>query len=136
MHITLETDYAIRIVYILSKSDIRMDAKSIAASTNVTIRFSLKILRKLVGSKIIKSFKGTLGGYELNKPCRDITLLDIITTIEGPITFSRCSQANYVCEHMVKNGCSFHRIFRNISSDVQSKLQEITIQSILDAENK
>ena len=48
MHITLESDYAVRIVSRLARQGGRMDAKRIAEETGVTLRFSLKILRKLV----------------------------------------------------------------------------------------
>ena len=61
MHITLESDYATRIAYCLAKAPGRMDAKSISEETGVTLRFSLKILRKLVASGIVKSFKGEKG---------------------------------------------------------------------------
>ena len=44
MHITLESDYAVRIVSCLAKNGGRMDARSIAEETGVTLRFSLKIL--------------------------------------------------------------------------------------------
>ena len=57
MHITLESDYATRIAYCLAKAPGRMDAKSISEETGVTLRFSLKILRKLVASGIVKSCK-------------------------------------------------------------------------------
>ena len=54
MHITLETDYAIRIILYLAKSEQRADAKKIAEETDVTLRFALKILRKLVASELVK----------------------------------------------------------------------------------
>ena len=49
MHITLESDYAVRIVSRLARQGGRMDAKRIAEETGVTLRFSLKILRKQIG---------------------------------------------------------------------------------------
>ena len=58
MHITLEADYAVRIVYCLAAAGKRMDAKAISDDTAVTLRFSLKILRKLVAGGIVRSFKG------------------------------------------------------------------------------
>lgn len=74
MHITLESDYAIRIVLYLSQIQKRAEAKNISENTEVTLRFALKILRKLVAAGIVKSFKGTQGGYELNKAPAEITL--------------------------------------------------------------
>lgn len=45
----------------------KVGAKTISEMTGVTLRFSLKILRKLVAAGIVKSFKGTQGGYEIGK---------------------------------------------------------------------
>ena len=63
MQITQESDYAIRIVYCLAKSRVRRDARSISEEMGVTLRFSLKILGKLVGAVIVSSYKGNKGGY-------------------------------------------------------------------------
>ena len=83
MHITLESDYATRIAYCLAKAPGRMDAKSISEETGGYPALSLKILRKLVASSIVKSFKGTQGGYELARDPKDISLCEIIETVEG-----------------------------------------------------
>ena len=83
MHITLESDYAIRIVQILACANNRMDAKTIAEETCVTLRFSLKILRKLVTEGLVKSYKGSQGGYELTRPAKEISLKDVIEAVEG-----------------------------------------------------
>ena len=90
MHITLESDYAVRIVSCLARQGGRMDAKRIAEETGVTLRFSLKILRKLVTGGLVRSYKGTKGGYELARPAKDISLCDVIETVEGPYALSRC----------------------------------------------
>lgn len=88
MHITLEADYAVRIVHALAQSGKRLDAKTISEMTGVTLRFSLKILRKLVAAGIVKSFKGTQGGYEIGKPAEEISLGEVIETIEGRYTLN------------------------------------------------
>ena len=61
MHITQESDYAVRIVYCLAKCGTRRDARGISEEMCVTLRFSLKILGKLVSSGIVESYKGNRG---------------------------------------------------------------------------
>lgn len=133
MHITLETDYAVRIVHCLavSKDRKRMDAKSISESTGVTLRFSLKILRKLVGCGIIKSFKGTQGGYELAKSLDEITLNDVIETVEGPFTMSRCLNPEFNCSRADVSACKFHAIYDDISQIVQEKLTAVKFSDLI-----
>lgn len=70
MFITLEADYAVRIVSVLCRKKDKMDAKTISNDACVTLRFALKILRKLVAADIVKSYKGTQGGlYHKQRPC-------------------------------------------------------------------
>jgi Rrf2 family protein len=75
MHITLESDYAVRIVHCLGMADKRMDARAISEQTHVTLRFSLKILRKLAANGIGRSYKGIRGGYELARELDQISLM-------------------------------------------------------------
>lgn len=132
MHITLEADYAVRIVHCLSVSQKRADAKSIAESTGVTLRFSLKILRKLVAAGIIKSFKGTQGGYEIAKEPKEITLYDVISTIEGPLNISRCVQADFCCTRPKEGQCQFQKVFVGLTEDLKQKLSSINFQQMLE----
>lgn len=121
MRFTMETDYAIRIVYCLAKSGKRMDAKSIAEQCAVTLRFSLKILRKLVAAGIVRSYKGTQGGYEIARPLDEISLYDVIRTLEGEYHISRCQDEDYNCGR--REPCKFRKVFCEISRDVQTKLE-------------
>ena len=90
MHITLEADYGIRMMVYMARVGKRADAKTISDNADVTLRFALKILRKFAGNGIVKSFKGMQGGYELARPANQITLKEIVETVEGTYYFSRC----------------------------------------------
>ena len=68
MYITLEADYAVRILLYLYEQGKRCDAKTISEDTEVTLRFALKILRKLAAAGLVRSFKGFKGGYEVSLP--------------------------------------------------------------------
>jgi len=126
MHITLEADYAVRIVSCLVNEGKRLDAKTISDKTCVTLRFALKILRKLVSSKIVKSFKGTQGGYELAKPPEEITLKEVIETVEGTYMLNRCLDENIPCSRGASGICKFQAAFKDISEMVNEKLDSYT----------
>lgn len=98
MHMTLEADYAVRIVEFLAVNPGRADAKTISERTSVTLRFTLKILRTLVSDGIVRSYKGAKGGYELAKPPKEITLRSVIEAVEGPYMISRCQGDAYSCQ--------------------------------------
>lgn len=127
MHMTLETDYAVRIVEVLTSSEKRTDARTISEKTHVPQRFALKILRKLVGDGIVKSYKGAHGGYQLARPADTITLREVIESVEGPYRISRCQDDEYCCSHTT---CRFHKIYSEISDMVREKLDSYTFASI------
>ena len=127
MHITLESDYAVRIVYCLAQNGGRMEAAAIAEQTGVTLRFSLKILRKLVAGELVKSYKGAGGGYELAKDPKEISLYEVIEQVEGPYAISRClNEDDYTCNRnrqacMV---CKFSRIYAAVAA---LKMQRVVL---------
>lgn len=132
MYFTLETDYAIRIVDCLSRSNGRMGAKIISEKTGVTLRFSLKILRKLVASGIIRSFQGAQGGYEIARPLDDISLNDIVETIEGPFTLNRCQHDDFECTRVADKECPYHYLFTELSEKVISELKSTKISKFIE----
>ena len=134
MRITSESDYALRIVTALARQSEVVDAKTLSDETSVTLRFTLKILHKLVTDGIVASYKGVKGGYLLKQPPQEITLLKIIELIDGPIAIVRCLDREEGCTlNNDKTACIYHYIFNSISADVAKRLSGITIA---DAMNK
>ena len=131
MHITLECDYAVRIVLCIANNKERMFAKDISEETGVSLRFSLKILRKLVSGKLIKSFKGLQGGYELAMKPEDISLYDIVEVVEGTYVFSRCLESDYNCTKQHNGECQPKKIYSEISEIVTQKLKEAKISDLI-----
>ena len=133
MRITLESDYALRILTAMASYQEITDAKTISADTSVTIRFTLKILHKLVQGELVKSYKGVNGGYKLKASPREITLKQVIELIDGPIAIARCLDSGESCSlNCDKSACDYHHIFDIISIEMANKLNKITIQDVID----
>ena len=127
MHITLETDYAIRIVDFMVKNDGRFDAKAISEKTYVPQTFAMKILRKLGNAGIVNSYKGTKGGYELGRSPSELSLYDVVEAVEGTYMFSRCLDGHYNCNRAENGLPSNYRIaFARISDIVCDELKKLT----------
>ena len=130
MKINMETDYAFRIMRALARRGVVTDASSIAESAAVPQRFTIKILGKLVTSGLVVSKKGANGGYLLSRDPSEITLLDILEVIEGPIVISKCLGDDFVCRHDGVSehcDCFFNRVFDEINITVVNKLKSVTV---------
>ena len=126
MFLNNETDYAIRIISCLAEHDERIDAAGIAEKTGVTQRFTLKILHRLVQGGIVKSFKGNKGGYVLARSAGEITLLQVVEEIYGPLNLSRChSDGSCGCTH--PNGfCEYKAVLSVTTKYMIRELSEVT----------
>ncbi len=132
MRITLESDYALRILTALATCESVTDAKTLSESTSVTPRFTLKILHKLVQGDFVSSFKGANGGYMIKRKPEEISLKSVIELIDGPIVIARCVEHGEECSlNHDKASCIYHHIFDTISLDVAKKLSSITIADVL-----
>ena len=132
MRITLESDYALRIVTVLAEHSERTDAKSLSEKTSVTPRFTLKILHKLAVGGIVKSYKGVGGGYVLAVSPSELTLKNVIELIDGPIAIARCIESAEGCAlNHDKAACTYHHIFDSLSLDLARKLDKITISDVI-----
>lgn len=131
MRITSEADYAVRIVYCLCKEGRKMGAKEISERTEVSMQFTLKILRKLVLAEIACSYKGADGGYALARTPDQISVLDVIHVIDGPIRLNKCLETEPPCNRERTCGCSFRQLWANLSEKVEQSLSAETFESII-----
>ena len=63
-----------------------IQGRDIAEACGIPSGHLLKILQQLVRAQVLSSERGPAGGFVLRKPAQDITLLEIVEAIEGPIT--------------------------------------------------
>ncbi len=133
MRLTQEVDYALRIAYLLAEKGQILGAGEISSSVGVTERFTLKILRKLMIGGIVTSKKGSHGGYILSASPAEISLLQVIETIEGKLEISRCLDSQYECTRMgnQKSGCIFHLIFNKLNKNFVECFDGITLKDVV-----
>ena len=131
MRITHEADYAVRIVYVLMQSDEHCVAASkLAEGSGVTLRFTLKILRKLAGSGIVTAQKGANGGYALAMDPAEISLGLIIESIDGPFELNHCLSDDFDCTRVKdKKFCQFHHIFDSLNAKLKAELYGIKMNT-------
>ena len=128
MRMTHEADYALRIVYTLARRQKQLSAKTLSDETGVTIRFTLKILRRLSECKIVAANKGASGGYYLTADMNELSLGHIIECIDGPLKINHCLSDEFECTRVAdKECCPFHCLLADISEDLRDKLYSAKI---------
>jgi Rrf2 family protein len=87
MKLTRASSYALHAVVYMADQDNNEPVAShvIAKARKIPERFLLKVLKPLVSARVLLSIKGPNGGYRLAKSANEITLLEILEAVDGPI---------------------------------------------------
>ena len=88
--------YGLKAVVYLSQNTGKgpIQAKEIASTQNVPVRYLELLLSQLKKARLINSNRGKLGGYFLAKQGASISVFDVITALEGRITFVSSHEVN------------------------------------------
>lgn len=134
MNINQATDYGFRAVLYLAQKDGRewTDAHTISEHEIIPIRFLLKIMPNLIRAGIVKSQRGIGGGYALARNPKDISLLDVVEAIEGPIYLNRCLENEDYCSKHGAPVCKIHRTLEEIQDLLSSELSRRNFADLLD----
>lgn len=99
MQITRQADYAIRAVRHLSNLSIneRAATSKIALEQKIPPSFLAKIISQLSIAGLLHTSRGARGGVRLAKHPKEISLLDVVEAIDGPILLSECVANSNLC---------------------------------------
>lgn len=133
MLITRASEYAILSLIVLSKSPTAMDSETLANQLFIPKSFLAKILQSLAKSGILKSFKGANGGFALLLEPKEITMLSIVTCVEGktPAVFD-CAASMHSCPSGKAAICSLWPFLNKLQGKIDTLLQELTLADILE----
>jgi Rrf2 family protein len=99
MLVTREADYAIRCVLEVARHG-RISAAEVARTRAISRTFLGKIVQTLAKAGVVSTRRGVGGGISLAVAPEDLTLLQIIEAIEGPLVLNDCLLPQPNCAHI------------------------------------
>ena len=108
MKITTKGRYALRVMIDLAiyAKDKYIPLHDIAKMENISMKYLEQIIAVLHKNNYIKSIKGKMGGYMLEKEPKDYKIGDILRLVEGDLKPVDCLKENHVCYR--ENVCKTH----------------------------
>jgi Rrf2 family protein len=121
MQIPRRVDYGLRAVIYLSGQDCDKccSIAEIAQQQGIPRKFLEKIIQDLVRGGLIKSKRGSCGGYALARAPEEISFSDVIEAIDGPIAVNTCLDEHLGCDQMPR--CTMIGVW----SEVQQKINAV-----------
>lgn len=131
MFLTRECDYAVRIVRVLSDYE-KKPVKEISEIELIPYQFAYKILKKLEYRKLVESFRGIHGGYRLCKPLTEITLLEIVSSVDKGLLINDCLEVGHDCPRdSLSAPCKVRRELCRLQKVLTDGLSEKSMDEIL-----
>lgn len=127
--IKTDTDYAMRVLVCLAgKREAPVTAGELSASQQIPLDFTYKILQRLTGAGIIKSHLGIHGGFSLALSPEKITLLQVVSAVQGPIVVRRCCLDITDCPR--KATCEITARLGELQKQLTGSLGKITLADV------
>lgn len=134
MQFAMKTDYAIRtVLYLAIKNDECHPVSSGEISENIKIskHYFQKVIKSLKDAGIVISHGGSEGGFNLSKSPEEITLLEVIQTLESTTSINRCLEEDAYCSQFAAENCSVRKLYMTIQKEMEDRLSGTTIKDLL-----
>jgi len=133
MLITRASEYAILSLILLSSAKESMDSETLSRELSIPKSFLAKILQSLAKVEILKSYKGVNGGFSLNKTPKEISMLEVMSSVEGkaPAVFE-CAPSESSCPSDRADICSIWPFLNKLQGKIDSFLSELTLADIIE----
>lgn len=130
MQLTRTADYAIRVMIHLAglPSGARTSRETLARWTQVPGEFLSKVLQSLARARLIHSHRGTRGGFELARSGNQITMLDVVEAIEGPLQLNVCLAQDDACGR--RWWCPAHNVWREAQAAMVQVLAAANMEQL------
>ncbi len=106
-----------------------LSAKELAELSGIPLPLLSKLLQKLGKTGFLVSEYGTNGGYRLARDPAEITALEVIRAIDGPIVLANCFTSSSACGH--SDRCTIKKPLRRIHEGILRLLQSVSIENML-----
>lgn len=128
LKLTKKADYGLIALRHLATQNRGASAKDIADNYGIPLPLLSKILQKLTRSGVLISEQGTRGGYRLARDPHEITALEVIRTIDGPIILTQCFTEHSACDQ--SDRCTVREPLRKVHEGILSLLSSLTISDL------
>jgi FeS assembly SUF system regulator len=123
------TDYGTVVLAEMTREPNRLySAAELAVTLHLAAPTVAKLLKQFTRGGLIKSQRGAKGGYSLARPAEEITAVQIIDAIEGPVAITQCSMSHSRCG--IESVCGIGHNWQRISLAIRGALSGVTLAQL------
>ena len=138
MKLSTKGKYGVRAVFEIARHYGKgpISIKEIVERQGISISYLEQILYRLGKAGLVESVRGPAGGYLLARKPSDLTIGDIIRTLEGPIALSHCLEPGEAGECYQTEDCVARMVWTKVGAKIEEALDSITFNDLLHQNQK
>ena len=130
LRVTKLTDYASVVLTVLASDPAAvLSASELAERAGLEVPTVAKLLKPLAQAGLVEGFRGANGGYKLARDAADISLVEIVEAMEGPLGMTECSVHAGQCG--IEDSCGVRANGRRINDVVADALRGVSLAQML-----
>jgi Rrf2 family protein len=131
MQITRQADYAVRAILHLAqmKEGDRTATSTVAKEQRIPPSFLAKIISQLSIAGLLHTSRGARGGVMLARDPKDITLLEVVEAIDGPIQLNECVTEGGICSF--EDNCPIRSVWCEAQDELVARLRQTDFAQLL-----
>jgi len=130
MIVSTRSDYGLVLLSYLAKAgEKHMSLSEVTKRTGLSLHYLEQIAVVLRRKKIVKSIRGTEGGYKLARRPSEITLYEIIKALDGPVAFTKCSIKGCTCKSVYF--CQNMKIWQKLQKILDKTLEKTMLSDFV-----
>ena len=131
MQITRQADYATRAILHLARNrnGKHIATSQVAKEQNIPYAFLAKIISQLFIAGLLHTSRGARGGISLARDPKQITLLQVIEAIDGPIQLNVCVERQDVCAF--EENCPIKTVWCDAQNELIKKLRNTNFAELI-----
>jgi len=131
MRLSPAAELAVRGVLILAENHGQrpVTLETICKRRDLPRQYLVKIFASLARAELVTPIRGKRGGYVLAREPRDVTILDVIEAVEGPLVLNLCQHDPPKCQ---QTNCPIRPLWGRLQDAVRRELGGMTLQNCLE----
>ena len=129
MRIRRDVEYALIDLSVVSRSNGTVSARVLSESQRIPYKLLGRILQQLTHAGILSSVQGPKGGYAMGKHPREITLGDVMESVQGPERVVPCIENDTGCGR--ENDCSIRSGILRVQDIWSGMMRSLTLEDFL-----
>ncbi len=134
MSLSTRGRYGVRAMLAMARAKRPLSTVQISRMEDISLPYLEQIFSRLRRGGLVQAKRGAQGGYALARPAEEISVGQIVSVLDGPITFSHCHRPGHEEDCVRREICASRKFWADLENTINTKLFNTTLEDLRNVE--